>query len=323
MHNLLRTALLLVCVVAAQAATELRLGIIGTDSSHCLQFAKLLHDPTNPQHVPGARIVAAFKGGSPDIPQSGSRVDAYAAELERDYGVRLCATIAEVARESDAIMLLSADGRKHLAQAMELFPFGKPMFVDKPAAASLADAVELFRLAAASGVKIFSASALRFGPQMEKLRDAKIGDLKGAFAYGPAPIEPHHPDLFWYGVHSVEALYAFMGPGCVSVSRTHTADADIVTGVWADGRTGTVRGIRNASGAYGLLLFGTKAVAVRDSGHGYAPLLSKIVEFFRTGVVPVPPAETLETLAFMEAADESKRREGRPVALETLPAVQR
>ena len=47
----------------------------------------------------------------------------------------------------------------------------------------------------------------------------------------------------------------------------------------------------------------------------YRELLVEIVKFFRTGSPPVPPEETLEMMAFMEAADLSKARGGAPILL--------
>jgi len=316
MHRYFYLIWLLTGAAVIQASSaELRIGIVGTDSSHCIQFAKLLQGPNSPDHIEGARLVAAFKGGSPDIENSISRVDGYATDLEKNYGVKICNTIDEVAAQVDAIMILSLDGRKHLPQAKETFRFKKPVFVDKPAGGRLAEAIALFRLAKEAGVVAFSASSLRFGPAMARLKATNVGAVQGAFSYGPAQTEPHHPDLFWYGIHSVEALYAVMGVGCQTVVRTSTQNADIVTGIWADGRTGTVRGIRNAPAQYGLILFGSKGVATREPGQSYAPLLHEIVKFFQTGIAPVSPDETIEDLAFMEAADESKRRGGIPVPI--------
>jgi len=140
--------------------------------------------------------------------------------------------------------------------------------------------------------------------------------LQGVFSHGPATLEPHHPDLFWYGIHATEAVYTIMGRGCETVSRTHTAETDVVTGVWSDGRVATVRGTRNARHVYGLTVFDSKAnVDEKKEEPGYAPLLAQVVKFFATGISPVPPAETIELLTFLEAADESKRRGGGPVRL--------
>jgi hypothetical protein len=149
--------------------------------------------------------------------------------------------------------------------------------------------------------------------------DPKVGEVRGCSAYGPCALEPHHPDLFWYGVHGVEALFTIMGPGCVSVTRVHTKDTDFVTGTWKDGRVGTFRGIRPPGKAdYGALVFGSKGIAPSGKYGGYEPLILEICKFFETGKPPVSAEETLEIFAFMEAADESKRRDGAPVTLDSV-----
>src|SRR5262249_19191953 len=113
-------------------------------------------------------------------------------------------------------------------------------------------------------------------------------------------------------------LYTIMGPGCRSVTRTHTKDTDVVTGVWQDGRIGTFRGIRNAASGYGGLVFGAKSIMPVGKYAGHDPLVVEICKFFRTGKAPVAAEETIEMFAFMEAADESKREGGRPVMIEAV-----
>ena len=132
---------------------------------------------------------------------------------------------------------------------------------------------------------------------------------------GPCHLEPHHPDLYWYGVHPSEALYAVMGTGCERVVRTATPDTDVVTGVWKGGRVGTLIGLREAAEPYRVTVFGTKAVLDQKPGGDYAPLIREVMKFFQTGIAPVSPEETIELFAFMEAADESKRQGGKPVSI--------
>lgn len=312
------TALLagLASVVFAADQPDLRIGVIGLDSSHAPSFAKLLNDPANPEHVPGGRIVAAFRGGSPDVANSVNRIDRFTQEMTGTYGVKLCDTIGELLAGVDAVMILSVDGRAHLDQARQAFAARKPVYIDKPMAGSLRDAIAIFRLARESGTPCFSSSSRRFDAAVVALReDPKLGKLQGVFSYGPADLEPHHPDLFWYGIHATEALYTVMGQGCVSVTRTSTRDVDVVTGVWSDGRVGTVCGVRNSKHSYSLTAYGTKGVVVAGDAHGYAPLVTAIIRFFRTGIAPVTPAETIEILTCLEAADESKRLGGVPVDL--------
>lgn len=305
---------------AALSAADLRIGMIGLDTSHVVAFTKVLNDPSDPEHVPGGRVVAAFKGGSPDLEDSRRRVDGYTKELQDKWGVKIVDTIEALCAEVDVVMLESVDGRPHLAQARPVIQAHKPLFIDKPMAASLRDVVEIFRLAREANVPCWSSSSLRYYPGLIELKQANVGEIRGAVSTGPSPIEPHHPDLFWYGIHPTEALYAVLGTGCESVVRTSTPDTDVVTGVWKGGRVGTLIGIRNAAAPYRVTLFGTKAVLDQKPGGDYAPLLREVMKFFQTGIAPVSPEETIELFAFMEAADVSKRRGGVPVKLsEVMP----
>jgi predicted dehydrogenase len=220
---------------------------------------------------------------------------------------------------------MSVDGRVHLSQVKPVFAAKKPVFIDKPFAASFRDAREIVRLARESGTPFFSSSPRRFSDEVQALKNNKaLGEIQGAITYGPMPIDRTHPDLFWYGIHSVESLYTLMGQGCETVARTHTSGADVVTGKWKDGRIGVMRGAREDRN-YGAIVFGSKAVvnskAAGDEARqeparsGYYNVVSAVVKFFQTKEPPVAAEETLEIIAFMEAADISKARGGAPVAL--------
>ena len=302
-------------LLAAATAADLRIGMIGLDTSHVTAFTSLINDSTHQNHVPGGKVVAAFKGGSPDIESSWSRVEGYTKQLQEKYGVKIVDSIEALCAEVDVVMLESVDGRPHLEQVKPVFRARKPVFIDKPVAGSLRDAIEIYRLARQHQVPCFSSSSLRYYPGLVELKKSDVGVVKGAVSTGPCHIEPHHPDLFWYGVHPAEALYAVLGTGCETVVRTATSDTDVVTGVWKDGKVGTLIGIREAAAPYRVTLFGTKAVVDQKPGGDYAPLVREVMKFFQTGVAPVSPEETIELFAFMEAADESKRQGGRPVRL--------
>jgi hypothetical protein len=193
------------------------------------------------------------------------------------------------------------------------------VFIDKPVAGSLADAIQIYQLAKESNTPCFSSSSLRFSPGILGMRhNPKVGQVLGCDARGPCSLEEHHPDLFWYGIHWVETLFTIMGPGCVSVTRTHTRDTDFVTGAWKDGRVGTFRGIRGGKPDYGAMVFGSQGNSQSGGYGGYEPLVVEICKFFKTGKPPVSADETIEIFAFMEAADESKRQGGGPVTLESV-----
>ena len=183
------------------ADSPLKIGLIGLDTSHVVAFTEVLNNPENKEHVPGAKVVAAFKGGSPDIEASATRIDGYTKQLTEKYGVKIFPTIDELCREVDAVLLESVDGRPHLEQVRPVIQAHRPVFIDKPVAGSLKDAITIFKLARDAHVPCFTSSSYRFYDSLETLKKTDVGDIKGAISYGPSQLEPHHPDFFWYGIH--------------------------------------------------------------------------------------------------------------------------
>ncbi len=302
---------------ADQPSLPLKAGIIGMDA-HALAWTKIINDPQATGELADMTVVAGFPGGSPDIPQSMELLKAQVKPVAK-LGVEIVDSIDELLKKVDVVMILSIDGRKHLKEVRPVFAAGKPVFVDKPIAGSLTEAIEIFRLADKHNVPCFSSSSLRFAKQTANIRqDPRLGELVGCDQYAPCALEPHHPDFFWYGVHGVEPLFTIMGSGCVSVTRVRTNGTDMAVGVWKDGRIGTFRGIRDGQRGYGSTVFGTKGIVPGGGFDGYEPLIVEIIRFFKTGKPPVTAEQTLEIFAFMEAADESKRLDGSPVTLDSV-----
>ena len=293
------------------SAADLRLGILGTDTSHVPAFTKTLNEESL-----GARIVAAYKGGSKDLPQSATRVDGFADEIRTKYGVEIVPGIATLLSKVDAVLLTSVDARVHLEQARQVIAAKKPLFIDKPLATTLEDAREIARLAKAAGVPWFSTSSLRYGAIGSNV---SFPDVTGAAVWGPGTILPQFQlDLSWYVIHPIEVLYTILGRGCETVSRTSGPNGDVIVGRWKDGRIGTVYAVR-PDADYGAVIFRGKEVVdlhpKKSAASEYRPLVLEIVKFFQTGKPPVPNEDTLEIFAFMDAAQRSKVQGGRPVAL--------
>ena len=304
-----------------QDSDVLRAGIIGLDTSHVVAFTKTFNDPDAEGALAKVKVTDAYPGGSPDIPNSANRLEGFTNQL-REMGVTIHDSIPAMLENVDVVLLESIDGRPHLEQAIPVIKAGKPLFIDKPLAASLTDALAIDRFAEQNNVPWFSSSSLRFSPGFLSFRGGsdKTGDIIGCSAWSPAALEPHHPDLFWYGIHGVEILYTIMGTGCETVSRTHTDGGDVVTGIWKDGGIGTFRGLRAADRGYGAMVFGKEGIAQAGPYTGYKPLVERIAQFFVNpdGELPVSNEETLEIYTFMAAADESKRQGGKPVSIQKV-----
>jgi hypothetical protein len=292
----------------------LKAGMIGLDTSHVPAFAKIFNNPKATGDLSAFRIVAGYPGGT-DIPASRDRVKGFTEQL-RGMGVEIVDTIPKLLEKVDVVLLESVDGRIHLQEAVPVIKAGKPLFIDKPVAGSLADAIAIYDLAKKQNVPCFSSSSVRFSPgTQELLKNESLGAIVGAVTWGSCTYQEGTPDMFFYGIHGIEPLYALMGTGCERVTRVQTKDTDLVSGVWKDGRVGSYRGIRQNKADFGAVAFGSKGIVQAGREGGYEELCKEIGRFFKTGKSPVPAEETIEIFAFMEAADESKRQGGAPVSL--------
>ncbi len=295
-------------------AEEIKIGIIGLDTSHVIAFTKAFNDPKATGVLADCKVVAAYPKGSPDIESSTSRVPKYTAQM-KEMGIEIVPSIEALLEKVDAVCLETNDGRPHLKQVLPVLKAKKRVFIDKPIAGSLEDAIAIFAASEKYGVPLFSSSSLRFSSQNQEVRNGSLGKVTYAKAGSPASIEKTHPDLFWYGIHGVESLFTVMGTGCQSVVRSETDDGKIrVTGKWSGGRTGVFEERKG----YGGTVKGEKGEIEIGKYDGYKPLVVEIAKYFKTGEIPVSPEETLEIFAFMEAADESKRQGGKEVTLASV-----
>lgn len=306
-----------------QDTDDMRIGIIGLDTSHAIAFTKEFNRRPADEPLGHARVVAAYPHGSADIESSASRIPRYTEQM-REMEIEITDSIDALLEQVDVVLLETNDGRLHLEQALQVFQAGKPVFIDKPTGSNLAEVVAIYQAAEHYGVPMFSSSSLRYSEGAQAIRNGSIGKVIGCSAYSPCSIEPTHVDLFWYGIHGVETLYTCMGTGCETVSHTSTKAVEFAVGTWSDGRVGTFRGIRAGKGGYGGMAFGEDAIAEIGAFGGYRPLVHEIATFFRTGEVPIEPAETIELYAFMQAASASKAAGGEPVAIaEVMEAARR
>lgn len=242
--------------VRQPASSSIRIGLVGLDTSHATTFTKLLHDPYDPLHIPGARVVAAYAGGSPDMAISASRVASFTAEVRDRYGVPIVDSPEQVADASDVVLVLASDGRTHPALFRAVAGRGKPIFVDKPFAVSVDDAQEIFGIAAETNTRVFASSAFRYA-------DGLAGVLQGIRERGERvrtchvqcwlPIEPTQGRYFWYGIHAAEMLVSCMGAGISEVEAAGSEMEDRITVRHADGRQSMIAGSR-VDGAFRVRL---------------------------------------------------------------------
>ena len=295
----------------------LKIGMIGLDTSHCEAFTQLLNDEKNEHHVPGGRIVKAFPGGSKLFSNSYNRIEQITENM-RDLGIEIVDSLEAAAEDVDAIMLESVDGRQHLEQFKVLVKFGKPIFIDKPFTCSYSEAKTIVALAEKYNVPIMTASAIRYAAGLSEL-NSDNDKIHTCDTFGPMAILADYPGYFWYGIHTVEMLYSFMGAGCVELHVETSENLDITIAKWHDGRVATLRGTRFEGGAkFGCTISTDQDVEfslAESVPPYYACLLKKIIPFFQTGESPIAIEESLETIAFIDAMNESYNNNGKTITL--------
>jgi hypothetical protein len=290
---------------------ELTVGLIGLDTSHVAAFTKLLNDPSAEYSVPGAKVIAAFPGGSPDFELSINRVEGFTNQLRDDYGVEMLDSPEAVAEKCDAILLTAVDGRAHPDLFSRIAPFQKPTFIDKPFAVSSADAKILIETAQKYSTPLMSSSSLRYAqPVFDALAEVPRAEILSVDACGPMKLEATQNNIYWYGIHSVEMLFAAMGAGCVQVQAIQSEGYELLSGLWSDGRVASVRGDHAAKFSFNMTLQtanGARFVdAYKHTKPPYAGLLERVLPFFQTGQSPIAVSETYEIIRFIEAANESR-----------------
>lgn len=308
-------------VLAARA--ELKIGIVGCDTSHTLEFTRDFNVTKPSPVLKDMRVTCAYQWGSRDILSMTNRYPRYLPQLEK-MGVRMVSSIRDVVSQVDAVLLETNDGSEHYEQAVEVFKSGKPVFIDKPLANTLADSIRIVRAAEKVGARFFTTSSNRFQPNPRKARQGEFGPIESAVLHAPNQIMVKHGRYTWYGIHGFEILETIMGTGCRSVTVTAGERDDVVACVWEDGRIGVVH-FQQTCGEMGGYMLPKQGDEFRSvpigKDEGYEALVEAIGMFFKTGVRPVEPVESLEVAAMMEAAELSRRRGGVPVTLHEVMSL--
>ena len=290
----------------------IKVGMVDFDTSHVVAFTQRINhvEVDSEQWVNGAKVTIGCPGESLLSPE---RIPGFTQQMQK-YGIPLVDTPEEIIGHVDAVMIESVDGNVHYDRTLPFLEAGIPIFIDKPLACSLEHAKSIADLAKERNVPIFSASSLRYAPEVVKTQKAQgtEGKIVGAEVYTTATQHPRNPGLFHYGIHGVETLYALMGPGCQSVWATSNKDTDVISGIWYDGRIGTLRGIRKGHSGFGFTAYHDKSI-VRTSINTnfiYREILKKIIKMFETGEPPIDISESIEIIAFIEATARSANNHG-------------
>ena len=132
------------------------------------------------------------------------------AEAMMDMGFeKVMKDPVELVKECDGVHIEHADYRRALELARPALEAGKPVFINRPFTATIADAEEAVRLARAYNAPLMCASSLEFQPEvagMQKFAREK-GPVRSYEAFCPEPIFP------WMFPHVINFAHAGLGGG--------------------------------------------------------------------------------------------------------------
>jgi predicted dehydrogenase len=282
----------------------LNIALVGLDTSHTVEFARRMQTADCPagHHVPGLRATACLRFETPFQNKAG--LDERQKTLE-GWGVKVTENFDEAVAHCDAIIMTINDASYHLDYFRKCVTLGKPIFLDKPLADTLAHGREIATLAATHKVNIMSCSSLRHVSAFLKAC-TEIPVPAQASTFGPLGKAPAGSSIVWYGVHAFEMLERAMGRGAVSMSVMRAPAGVVCVVEYPDHRRGVVE-LSEGNYAYGGAFRGNGKAAtfVCDMTMAYTLQLVDIANFFRSGTAPLVFEDALEVMSLLEAAQQA------------------
>ena len=281
---------------------EIKVGVIGLDTSHSVEFIKRMQAPDCPaeQRVTGLRATACLRFETPFQNKDG--LDARQKQLE-DWGVKVTEDFAVAVADCDAVMIEINDPARHLEYFRKCAVLVKPIYLDKPLADTLTNGKAIAELVAERGLKIMSCSSLRFVPGLVQAC-ATVAAPTQATTFGPLGKAPAGSSIVWYGVHAFEMLERVMGRGAAEMTVVKDRSGVVAVIGYEDGRRGVVE-LTEGGWSYGGCIrnkAGAAASYVVDMSRAYTMQLAEVETFFRTGIAPLAIADTVEIMALLDAA---------------------
>lgn len=283
---------------------SLPIALIGLDTSHAVAFSRLMHDPKEPadRQVRGMRVSACLRFETPYQDRKG--LDERQKDLEA-LGITVTESLDRAVDGCDAILMTVNDPDLHLTWFEKLAKLGKPVYIDKPLAASVADARAIQAVAGRAGIPAASHSNVRYSRTFTAacvdVPRVELGFFRGRTASPPAG-NPY----YWYPVHTFELAHAAMGAGAQRVRAVATDQGFVSIIEFAGGRQATVELSKACHGFNGAL---QRAEVVRpfvvDLRYCYADHLLEIERFFRGGSAIRTVAPAVEVVAIIDATQRS------------------
>ena len=273
----------------ASTRTKIKIGIIGSDTSHTLAFIKEF------KKYPHCEVLWIDANNRTDLTFSKERSPGIIKELEKQ-GIPLVQNLKE-AKAVDAYCILTLDADTHLEILKSIEDDCKPVFIDKPIFYNLLDFEHTKQL-------IFSSSALRYTEFVRRAKDSIHLASSDIHIEGPLSFIDDIEGYFWYGIHLVEILHTLC-PDNINIEQVEQRENyEYITGSCGSHKF-SVKGIMIGDPEFKILINDERYSIKEDSTSIYANLVFEIVSFFKNKQSKTDGRDVIKTVLEIN----EKRRE--------------
>lgn len=263
----------------------IRIGILGSDSSHALAFAKLCNIPdsnTGQYNFPDVRITTIYGHDKNETEKTA---------LEGNIK-EIVSSPDELIGKVDGVMVLFRDGNLHVPYALPFIKKGIPVWIDKPLTVTLEDTQILLKEAAKSNSLVTGGSTCKYSNDVLELgkfvRSGSVGNVLSGYINFPGDINSPYNGIFFYGPHMIEILFTIFGYNVVSLTAMKN-NSDILCIVNYDTYHVVLDFAKNACQNM-CIIHGDKKSHVgeiRIDSFTYKAGLEKFIDMIHTGVSPL------------------------------------
>lgn len=251
---------------------------------HALNYPEMIKNITN------GEMQVCYAYGEIDNPHPGAMSNKKCAE---SMGIELVASIEKVVEKSDYIIVLSPDNPERHEDLCKIpTACGKRVYIDKTFAPDKETAIKIFERAEKYNTPCYSCSALNFADEYKSIEKNRI-ETVGTWGEGT---------FSNYAIHRIEPIVSLMGIGARRVMFTGSEKFPGLYIEYKDGRYARLA-------CYPRRTPFMTNVGYNDGTIDYLEIKSKyfdnfikeMIEFFKTGNIPVSHKQTIEVTAIREA----------------------
>ena len=214
------------------------------------------------------------------------------AQWAKEQGVELLDSIEEVISKSDVLVVLSPDNPEMHEELCDLpLKSGKLVYVDKTFAPDKETAIRIFENAEKHGTTCFSSSALRFVTELKDVDKDKIFKIHSE---GPGTYD-------MYSIHQIEPIVMLMNCRAKRVMGLGDIEHPSLIIEFEDGRLAQMHHSNEIKFKIRTVDAENNPTDYQINSKYFNLFMEALVEFFKTGKIPVEHSQTIDVIAIREA----------------------